>query len=98
MEHKIYLKRCLDCQGVFNAENPRERKCPHCKELTRRKNKYKAQQQNKKPSNDKTAPSLSIKECEEIVRKYNKEHGTYHSYGQYDLLVRMGIIENKNWR
>lgn len=32
--------------------------------------------------------------CEELV-KYNEEHGTSYSYGEYTALVGMGKIKSK---
>lgn len=45
-------------------------------------------------SNSKRKLDSIETKCLEL-KKYNKEHGTHYSYGQYTTLVRLGKINLK---
>ena len=88
---------CEDCATVFLAKSKRKRRCPEC-ELLRRKETHKAWMESTKSNNTprtKKAPRRRFgdnKDVHPILRelnRYNREHGTHLSYGQYVLLMKL---------
>ena len=75
MKQKLFDLKCAECHKVFRNPNENERLCPDCKKT--KENKKKARQK---------AKSTKIKTVLQITReleKYNKEHRTMLSYGEY---------------
>lgn len=88
--NNIPSRTCSQCgEKFYTTQNVR--KCPNCKEQnriereTQQKEVYKAVKPNNKPKKRKLFKSIPQIEKERV--KYNKEHGTLLSYGQYVLLM-----------
>lgn len=71
-------KYCTDCRVEMN----------NLKSAKQRAQRKVIKEYNTKPR--KTVDTLEEK-CKEISR-YNKEHNTHYSYGEYTALVRLGKI------
>lgn len=66
-------KKCVYCGKVFKTESPRQRQCDDCR--GKKKNDTSVKKTKGKP--------LSIAECISIIEKYNREHGTWYTYGNF---------------
>ena len=79
MKQKLFDLKCAECHKVFRNPDENERLCPECKKIKegRKKPKQKA----------KSVKSKSIYQITRELEKYNKEHGTMLSYGEYVSLV-----------
>ena len=74
MKQKLFDLKCAERYKVFRNPNENERFCPDCKKI----------RENKKP---KLKAKKSIRQITRDLKKYNKEHKTRLSYGQYVSLV-----------
>ena len=75
MKQKLFDLKCAECHKVFRNPDENERFCPECNKIkeSRKKPKQKA----------KSVKSKSIYQITRELEKYNKEHKTRLSYGQY---------------
>ena len=74
MKQKLFDLKCADCHKIFRNPDENERFCPECKKI----------RENKKP---KPKAKKSVLQMTRELEKYNKEHKTRLSYGQYVALV-----------
>ena len=75
MKQKLFDLKCEECGKIFRNPDENERFCPECKKIKESKKKPKQK-----------AKSIKSKSIWQIIReleKYNKEHKTRLSYGQY---------------
>ena len=79
MKQKLFDLRCAECHKVFRNPNENERFCPECNKI--KESKKKARQKAKSIKNK------SILQITRELEKYNKEHRTMLSYGEYVALV-----------
>lgn len=79
MKQKLFDLKCAECGKIFRNPDENERFCPECKKI--KQSKKKARQK------AKSIKSKSIWQITRELEKYNKEHGTLLSYGQYALLM-----------
>ena len=79
MKQKLFDLKCAECHKVFRNPDENERFCPECKKIKENKKKPKQKA--------KSIKSKSIWQITRELEKYNKEHGTLLSYGQYALLM-----------
>ena len=79
MKQKLFDLKCAECSKIFRNPDENERFCPECKKIKegRKKARQKA----------KSIKSKSILQITRELEKYNKEHKTRLSYGQYVSLV-----------
>ena len=77
MKQKLFDLKCAECHKVFRNPNENERLCPECKKI----------KESKKKARQKVKSNKSILQITRELKKYNKEHGTRLSYGQYVLLM-----------
>ncbi len=89
-------KTCIDCGEVFIAYGNKALRCLECRKVKQLK-QVKAYQENKrqqkKPQPKKKyiyRPKLTIREVLRALEKYNKEHKTHISYGQFVALMEKG--------
>ena len=82
MKKELFTKTCIRCKLAFQTDKEHETVCPDCQKFSQKNRKQK-----KKP------PKLSIAQVVEALEKYNKEHGTCFTYGQFSELIRIGKIE-----
>ena len=71
MKQKLFDLKCAECHKVFRNPDENERLCPECKNI--KKSKKKAKQKANK----------TIFQITRELEKYNKEHRTMLSYGEY---------------
>ena len=79
MKQKLFDLKCAECGKIFRNPDENERFCPECKKIKENKKKQKPKV--------KTNKSKSIWQIVRELEKYNKEHGTWLSYGKYIGLV-----------
>ena len=79
MKQKLFDLKCAECGKIFRNPDENERLCPECKKIKESKKKPKQKA--------KSIKSKSIWQITRELEKYNKEHGTLLSYGQYALLM-----------
>lgn len=78
MKQKLFDLKCADCHKIFRNPDENERFCPECKKI----------RENKKP---KPKAKKSVLQITKELEKYNKEHKTRLSYGQY-----VALVDNQN--
>lgn len=78
MKQKLFDLKCADCHKIFRNPDENERFCPECKKI----------RENKKP---KPKANKSVLQITKELEKYNKEHKTRLSYGQY-----VALVDNQN--
>ena len=66
-------KKCVYCGKVFKTESPRQRQCDECR--GKKKDDASAKRIKCEP--------LPIADCIKVLEKYNREHGTYYTYGNF---------------
>lgn len=79
MKTKLFDLKCAECGKVFRNPDENERLCPDCKKIRESKKKPKPKAE--------VIKSKSIWQIIRELEKYNKEHKTRLSYGQYVALV-----------
>ena len=79
MKQQLFDLKCAECGKIFRNPNENEKFCTECKKI----------KESKKKSKPKVKPnkSKSIWQTTRELEKYNKEHKTRLSYGQYVALV-----------
>ena len=75
MKQKLFDLKCAECKKVFRNPDENERFCPECKKI--KESKKKARQKANK----------TIWQITRELEKYNREHRTMLSYGEYVALV-----------
>lgn len=75
MKQKLFDLKCAECKEVFRNPDENERFCPECKKIKENKKKSKPK--------IKTNESKTIWQITRELEKYNKEHRTMLSYGEY---------------
>ena len=79
MKQKLFDLKCAECGKIFRNPDENERFCPECKKTKEdRKNPKQKAKSNK---------NKSILQITRELEKYNKEHKTRLSYGEYVALV-----------
>lgn len=90
IENNISKKVCSQCGEIFYTDGKNPQICAVCKEKNKKeryeqlKSVYKTKA---KPVKDKRKAVKSIQIIQKELAKYNKEHGTCLSYGQYVSMV-----------
>ena len=77
MKQKLFDLKCAECHKVFRNPDENERLCPDCKKI----------RENKKKAKPKVKANKSIWQITKELEKYNREHRTMLSYGEYVALV-----------
>ena len=75
MKQKLFDLKCAECYKVFRNPDENERFCPECKKIKENKNKAKQK--------TKSIKSKSVLQVTRELEKYNREHRTMLSYGEY---------------
>lgn len=75
MKQKLFNLRCAECYKVFRNPDENERLCPECKKIKESKKKAKSK------------ANKTILQITRELERYNKEHRTMLSYGEYIALV-----------
>lgn len=73
MKQKLFDLKCAKCHKVFRNPDENERFCPECNKI----------KESKKKASRKAKSIKSILQITRELEKYNKEHRTMLSYGQY---------------
>ena len=73
MKQKLFDLKCVECGKIFRNPNENERLCPECKKI----------KESKKKASQKAKSIKSILQITREIEKYNKEHRTMLSYGEY---------------
>ena len=86
----IHLQ-CVDCPAIFTAYNSNALRCPECREAAKLKQQRQHYRQEAEVKRKKY-PKMSIKEVLIALEKYNREHKTHLSYGQFVQQMEAGKI------
>ena len=90
-QRKLIKYICRDCGAEFEAVSNRAFRCEKCRKevakLTSR-NWYRENKSRKIPRT--MPPRKSIRQVLRELERYNKEHGTFLSYGQYIAMIEKG--------
>ena len=91
----LITKTCKCCGLVFRTDNPRVKLCPSCKQTSKARQREKDKEQKKKlrAEKKKTSVDLSLHKLMAILVKYNTEHGTNYTYGQFVQELNNGSIK-----
>jgi DNA-directed RNA polymerase subunit RPC12/RpoP len=87
-----YRYICIDCGTEFFSASHQALRCEKCRVTAKRKQK----EEWKKKANKKhripraLPPRKSLMQVLRELEKYNKENGTYLSYGQYIAIIEKG--------
>lgn len=94
---ELFEKVCRQCGKVFRTDNERVRLCLSCKEHNKKLDTQRNIKERKKfkIENKKITKSFSLLEITRLLEKYNKEHGTKYTYGQFVKLISLKQIELK---
>lgn len=92
---ELYNKVCGKCKRVFTTDKQRATFCPSCKAERKKAADKKQQEQYKKLKKKAKAFHVDIPllEYTAIIEKYNREHKTHYTYGQFTMLLHNGKIE-----
>lgn len=89
--------QCIDCPTIFTAYSSKALRCEECRAAHLRRNKAAAQARYRSTNYvsakaKKTTPHLTIGEVLKAMERYNKEHNTHYTYGQFVALMEGGKI------
>ncbi len=83
IKDNLTLRICTQCGAEYYTNSPRKRLCQKCEKENRQRNIKNTNEQYKVYTPRKKAKFKSIYQVIRDVEKYNKEHKTRLSYGQY---------------
>ena len=80
---------------MFRTDRPRVILCPSCKAAAKKKEKQKERKLAKKYRAEKkqTVVDIPLLELTAIIERYNREHKTHYTYGQFTMLLHNGEIK-----
>lgn len=87
IKDNLILRTCTQCGKEYYTNSPKKRLCLKCERFNRAENVRKTNEQYKVYIPRKKAKFKSIYQVIRDVEKYNKEHKTRLSYGQYVATV-----------
>lgn len=93
----LYEITCEKCGITFYSDKKRTKLCDGCKRANKNERNRIQNNQNKKPKIKETflSDGIPIREYTAKIERYNKQHGTKYTYGQFTALVSAGKIEFK---
>lgn len=85
-------KICVWCGTWFEAEHPRQKRCPSCRKLSHDRKEYDRLRnlEKKRRAQRSALKGFSIDEVLRELSSYNKQNGTYLSYGQFVMMRSQG--------
>lgn len=88
---------CVDCGCEVTAYSTKALRCDECRAAHLRRSKAVSQAKYRstnyiKAKAKKTTPHLTIGEVLKAMERYNKEHGTHLSYGQFVQKMESGHL------
>ena len=92
---KTYERKCCRCQRYFEAESSRAFVCPDCKKLAEQRKKARKAEEYRAPKKPQARPGADIPldKLISLLEKYNREHGTQLTYGQFVQHIADGSIK-----
>lgn len=87
IKDNLILRTCGQCGAEYYTNSPRKRLCQKCEKENRQRNIKNTNEQFKVYKPRKKPTGKSIYQVIREIEKYNKEHKTMLSYGQYVALV-----------
>lgn len=88
----LYEKTCRECGLIFRTDKPKAYICPTCQKIKERAKSYRQEAKRKETEKDKPLV-ISLIEKMRVIEKYNSEHKTSYTYGQFEELIRRGDIK-----
>lgn len=89
MADKLYKKICENCGVAFEHRTNQKKYCPDCTEIKHRESNRKAMRKKREKSKLRYIP---LNRFLYLLEKYNAEHKTQYTYGQFVSLVSQNII------
>ena len=88
-------KICVWCGTWFEAEHPRQKRCPSCRKLPHDRKEYDRLRnlEKKRRAQRSALKGFSIDEVLRELSSYNKQNGTYLSYGQFVMMRSRGGVK-----
>lgn len=83
--NKKVIKICGDCGLSFLTTNHSAKRCPKCQEKAKAKKRAEAAKKKLRK-----APAKSLNQIMRELAEYNRENGTYLTYGQYVNMTEGG--------
>ena len=85
-------KICVWCGTWCEAEHPRQKRCPSCRKLPHDRKEYDRLRnlEKKRRAQRSALKGFSIDEVLRELSSYNKQNGTYLSYGQFVMMRSRG--------
>jgi hypothetical protein len=87
---KAYKMECIDCGLTFVAKNPKALRCACCRREAARL-QTKEHQEKKRIYRDSIKPKKSISDVLRELKRYNEEHGTFLSYGEFIVMTEKEV-------
>lgn len=90
-------KICVWCGTWFEAEHPRQKRCPSCRELPHDRKEYDRLRtlEKKRKAQRSALKGLPLEVVVQELTKYNEKHGTSLTYGQFVMLCQQGGVKNE---
>ena len=90
----LYTITCEKCGSIFYSDKKRAKLCEGCKKKNMIERNRRQSKNNKKPKIKETflTNAIPIRQYTAIIERYNQQHGTYYTYGQFVSLVGLGKI------
>lgn len=90
MAKKLYKKICENCGTAFEHRTNQKKYCPDCTEIKHRESNRKAMRKKR----GKLKPlDIPLHRLIYLLERYNTEHKTTYSYGQFISLISQNIIK-----
>ena len=95
----LFENTCKDCGKVFRTDKERERLCPTCKKYRKSEQVKRKNEESRSLKYKSKAENKYLRETDALfafvrrVDRYNAEHGTRYSYGQFVDGIHNGKIK-----
>lgn len=92
----LFKKVCRTCKQEFYTDMETAKVCPKCKKKTKIRKREKQRQEFKSTKPKKYKPKkldLPLHKVMDLLVKYNTEHGTNYTYGQFVQELNNGSIK-----
>jgi predicted nucleic acid-binding Zn-ribbon protein len=83
---------CIRCGEVFGAKANFALYCPDCRKEVAKENSAASRARNKAEGHKPKHKAQNMQSFLRELDKYNKEHGTHLTYGQFESLRSMGRL------
>ena len=93
MANKLYKKVCENCGVSFEHRTSQKKYCPECTAVKHRESNRKAMRKKREKSKSRYIP---LNRFLYLLEKYNAEHKTQYTYGQFVQAIKCGEISKED--